>query len=257
MFSFFKKSPVIAQDNAVWIRECFAWALKNFDQQMFFQHTQLILTTNDFFPGRLASVHGMARAIFDNVVEYTGLSHWPFRLQEPEEFQQKTVPLLNLDCNQRQVRSENKVKLDPEHYLNISYNPPQINKPEDMAAGFAHIVAQHLVVQSQQLPPGGKEYFAEATEIVGIFMGFGVMFANSSYSFKGGCGSCNNPAANRQAVLTESDVVYALALFCLLKKIPNKLVAKQLKNYLRPVYIRAAKEIKAEPGGLAAMAHSD
>ena len=79
-------------------------------------------------------------------------------------------------------------------------------------------------------------------------MGFGVIFANTAYQFKGGCGSCNNASLNRQAALTEPETVYALALFCVLKKEPIKQVKGHLKSHLRKDFVNAYKSIAQSIG---------
>jgi hypothetical protein len=80
-------------------------------------------------------------------------------------------------------------------------------------------MTQHLVAQSQLVPIGGENYFAEATEIVAVFMGFGILMSNSAYTFRGSCGRCYNADANRHASLSEDKMIFALAIFCRLKGI--------------------------------------
>jgi len=53
-------------------------------------------------------------------------------------------------------------------------------------------------------------------------IGYGVLLANSAYTFGGGCGSCYNATANRQPALTKLENVFALALFYQLKGIGFK-----------------------------------
>ena len=74
-------------------------------------------------------------------------------------------------------------------------------------------------------------------------MGFGVVFANTAYQFKGGCGSCNNRNLNRQPALPELETVYALALFCVVKKVDIKPIKKELKSHLYKAFRQAHKEI--------------
>jgi hypothetical protein len=71
------------------------------------------------------------------------------------------------------------------------------------------------------------------------------MFANSAFTFRGGCGSCYNPSANRQAYLTELEATYALAIFTVLKEVPNSAVTKHLKKHLRGFFKSAVKDVRA------------
>lgn len=247
MFNLFKTEPLLEAESALWIYDTFEWALTHFDADEFFKRSRLIQPTNEFFPGRVDSVHAKAENIFQHTLKHCGLKHWPFALQEPQYFQNLPPQRLALDSVNRHSNDDNLPAITGHAPLLLSYNPQQTLKPEDLASSFAHGLAQHLVMQTQQLPPGGAEYFAEATEIVGVFMGFGVMFANSAYTFRGGCGSCYNASANRQATLSENEVVFALALYCRLKGISSNDASRHLKKYLKSPFKKAIKQIDAEP----------
>lgn len=247
MLNLFRPSPLLEADSAEWMFETFAWALTHFDRVEFFKRSRLIQPTNDFFPGRVDNVHAKAENIFQHSLNYAGLKHWPLTLQAPEHFQNTAPQPLRLEHVQRQSGDTLLPATASDEKLFLSYNPQQTLKPEDLASSFAHGFSQHLVMQSQQLPPGGADYFSEATEVVGIFMGFGIMFANSAYTFRGGCGSCYNGAANRQATLSENEVVFALALYCRLKGIATKDATRHLKNHLKGAYKKAIKQIDSQP----------
>lgn len=219
---FFRSKPLVDHVTAEWVFETFAWALQTFDAEEFFQRTQLIQPSNEFFPGRVASVEEKAANIFQHTQRYAGLNHWPLQLLSTQQLQ------ANPQC-----------QLPPA--------PQQTLKPEDMAASYAHVLAQHMVVQGRVLPPGGQALFAEASELLAGFMGFGVLLANSSYTIRGGCGSCYNAMANRQPALTEFDNVFVLALFCRLKNIDNKSATRYLKKHLHKPYKMALKQIDSFP----------
>ncbi|CED60461.1 Putative orphan protein [Moritella viscosa] len=251
MLNFFRSKPLIDDASCEWIFDTFSWALTHFDHQEFFLRTRLIQPTNDFFPGNIDSRHGMAETIFNHVVKYAGLSHWPLQLQAPQFFNGQPPALLYLSAVQRDSSAANTLPvLVAAQPLAMTYNPQQAAKPGDLASSYAHHLAQHVVAQSQQLPSGGDEYFNASTEIVAIFMGFGVMMANSAYTFRGGCGSCYNAQANRQATLSEDNVIFALALFCRLKGIPTGDATRNLKGYLKRNFKQALKQIDREPARL-------
>ena len=251
MLIIFRSKQLIDDASCEWMFDTFEWALTHFDPQEFFQRSQLIQPTNDFFPGNIDSRHGMAETIFDHVVKYAGLSHWPLQLQAPQSFSSQPLALLDLPVVQRNSSASNTLPaLIASQPLVITYNPQQASKPGDLASSYAHHLAQHIVAQSQQLPPGGAEYFNASTEIVAIFMGFGVMMANSAYTFRGGCGSCYNAQANRQASLSEDNAMFALALFCRLKGIPTGVATRNLKGYLKRNFKQALKQIDREPARL-------
>jgi len=250
MISLFKQRPLIEQASADWIFESFEWALRCFDRHEFFKRSRLIQPTNDFFAGNVVSVHNKAENIYRHTLNYAGLDHWPFKLQKPELYQAIPPHQLALLGVERDSVNRNLSVINSETPIYISYNPQQTLKPEDLSSTFAHAMAQHLVVQSQQFPPGGLEYFAEGTEVLAIFMGFGVMFANSAYTFRGGCGSCYNGQSNRQATLSEDEVIFSLALYCRLKQISTSEATRHLKKYLKNSFKRALKQIDSQKQSL-------
>jgi len=246
MFNLFKNSAILEASSAEWIFDTYAWALTYFDAEEFFQRSRLIQPSNEFFPGRVDSVEAKAHNIFQHTLNYTGLQHWPFVLHEPQRFQNCTPPLLELKKIQRQSSSA-QIAITTDATLDLTYNPQQTLKPGDLASSLAHAIAQHLVMQSRQLPPGGADYLIEATELIGIFMGFGVLFANSAYSFRGSCASCFNASANRQATLSEDEVIFALALYCRLKGIPKSAATGFLKSHLKAAFKKSNKQIDKHP----------
>jgi len=253
MLSFFRFKPLIDPNSAEWIITTFAWALKHFDRRDFFEHSQLVQPNNDFFPGRVSSVEEKADNIFAHTLRYAGLQHWPFELKPliarmTEEACQRPplvqTELASIVRHSGLEAGEQVAVLVTDTPLYVFYNPQQTLKPEDMAASYAQVIGQHLMIQSQQLPPGGADYFAEAAEIVAHMLGFGVLLSNSAYTFRGGCGSCYNAMANRQPALNELESVFTLALYCRLKQIDHKVALRHLKKHLHASFKRAAKQIE-------------
>ena len=244
MFSFFNNKPVLDKGSRDWLVETFSWAMNNFDSQYFYEHSVLVLPNNQFFPGRVDSVQGMAGLMFDKVKSYAGLKHWPTKLEDQNQCSLLQLPDLHLDANTRGVDVVANTGEPTEQYFVVPYNPQQINNPEAMIATYSHILAHYIGQMSEESPPGDAELWPQATEVVAIYLGFGLMFANSAFMFRGGCGSCGNPAAARQASLTEQQSTYALAIFAVLKSIPDTQVTKYLKKHLRSFYRKAAKEIR-------------
>lgn len=248
--SLFQPKPLIDQESANWIYDTFQWALNNFDREEFYKRSQLVQPNNQFFPGKVDSVHAMAGNIFKHTLNYSGLSHWPFQLQAPEQFEGLPPPRLALESKEAPLERNStnspskEASLTDQQPLYVSYKPQQTGKPEDLSSTYAHLLAQHVSIQKQLLPPGGQDYFTAGTEVLAIFMGFGVMFANSAFTYRGGCGSCYNAQANRQSTLSEDEATFALAMYCHLKEIPNKEATLHLKKHLKGNYKRAQAQVK-------------
>lgn len=249
MFSFFSRAAV-SSETADWIAECFSWAMQNFDVTRFREGTDLVLPNDKFFPKKVESPEAMAAYILERVSVFAGVADWPWRLVRPESFKLQAPPLLGLNPSVR-VDSDNNAYAVVDNFgqdLQVTFLREQTAKPQDLTASFAQAVAQHMLWQSQLTPPGGPEYFMQTAEVLAIFMGFGVMVTNSAYTFRGSCARCYNPRANRQASLSESECVYALALFADLKGVARDDILPYLKKYLRTAYKSAEKQLDKHPG---------
>lgn len=251
MFGLIKNKPLLNQTSTDWLFEAFGWSLRNFNANYFHTDTRLVLPTNEHFPGVVDSTDGMAKLIFEQVKHFAGVRHWPTLVIDHNQCPVMDLTPLMSHGVTRGVDVKGSVVKDQPQSLSIPYNPQQINNPEGMIASFAHILAYYMGQMSQVPPPGGADHWPEATELLAVFMGFGLMFANSAYTFKGGCGSCYNSSAVRQAALSENEATYALALFAVLKEIPNTAVSGHLKSHLRGFYKKAVKEIQTKQEALA------
>ena len=245
MFGLFQnRAPLLEEDLSQWLFDAFAWALENFEADLFYKETVLVLPNNQFFPGRVNSVDGMANLIFDRVKHYAGINHWPTRIADHSSCSLLPPPQVEIKGALRDPNGVPDETVPQELRLIIPYNPQQINNPEGMIATYAHTLAHYMGQMAQTPPPGGTEYWPHVTELLAIYLGFGLMFANSAFTHRGGCGSCYNPNTVRDAYLSEQEATYALAIFAVLKDIPNSSVTGHLKSHLRGVYKRAVKEIK-------------
>lgn len=242
MFGFGAK-PLLADGSAEWMQGAFAWAREHFDDEEFIQRSRLVQPSNRDFPGRVDSIHSMAETVFEHSQRYAGLQHWPFQLVAPESFRPEPPERLDIQEACRRNSSESLAAITAQKPIAISYNPQQTMKPEDLASTFAHIMAQHLLIQSGLEPYGGPEFFYESTEVIAVMMGFGVMLANSAYTFRGSCARCYNGQANRQATLSEAEAVFALALYCHQRGYDHKDATAYLKPYLKGSYKKAIRQI--------------
>ncbi len=243
LFGFLKNTPLLDDESVQWLFDSYAWSLKHFDAAIFFNETVLVLPTDEHFPGRENTVLGMANLILEQVKGYARLNHWPCRLIDASRYAITEVPQVTFEGARRGSQGLVPDTVDDANKLIIPFTPQQVGNPEALIASYAHALAHYLGTTANEPPPGGEAYWPQVTELLAVFMGFGVMMANSAYTFRGGCGSCYNPLANRSAFLSEGEMTYALAIFGVLKDIPDDDVLRHLKKHLRPVFKKAVREI--------------
>lgn len=234
-------NKLVADESAQWITECAQWIIAHFDQESFWQRTQLVTPDASYFPAKLNNQEEMAAYVLTRVTQLAGVADWPWVLQPAQRCSTGLPPLLEIDPR---YRHKNGV-VPPQvtgATLEVPFVVEQMQKPQDFVASTAHACAQHILWQSRLPVPGGPEFFQQTAEVLAVFLGFGIVMANSAYTFRGSCAKCYNPRANRQANLSESEAVFALALFCTIKSEHKKNVLKHLKPYLRGAYKVALRQ---------------
>lgn len=246
MLSIFKSKPLLATEEQNWVLDTFVWAFERFDGQYFLDKTEVILPNNHYFPDQVNSVFGMAQNVFNHVVNYAGMKNWPLKLVEPNQMQSVAFP--NWQFAPRLRGDDAKLINDSmnEQVIYVSYNPNQINQPQDLVASFAQTLALILIHHGRELPPGGEALLPQVSELIAGFLGFGVMLSNTAYQFKGGCGSCFNAYANRQAALPEPELIFNLALIAKLKGENKNKILPHLKPHLRGMFKKADKALSNE-----------
>jgi hypothetical protein len=249
----FTRTPPLDEPSTTWLFEAFGWALRNFDAQVFYRETVLVVPDNAHFPGRADNSHDMAGLIFAQVCRYAGMGHWPFRLSDPALCQLLPPPRIRIEGALRGAKGVAPTRVDDGNALRVAYDPALVGNPEALIAFFAHTLAQHLGSTAREAPPGGEENWPHLTEVLAVFLGFGLMFANSAFNYRPrSCGSCA-PAAERRNYLSQYDVTYALALFKVLKDIPDKAVTPHLKSSLRGFFRRSVRDVETRTGHLQAL----
>ena len=203
----FRARPKSFLDSArrEWQFAVFAWLLRNCGGYPKFTETPLVLPIDQHFPDRGMSGHAGVAALFRCVRDHAGMADWPCAV-EPKSDEARTT-----------VASDR---------IPVFRYDPDLLDPRAHIANFAHALARYLVETFEEPAPGGASLHEPAVELAAVFMGFGVFMANASIADTG-------------HDLNEGEVVHALAMFCLLRKLDPETVARHLNPHLRK-YLRLA-----------------
>ncbi|MCW8826904.1 MAG: hypothetical protein OQK78_10840 [Gammaproteobacteria bacterium] len=245
MFGLFNREPPLDEPSVEWLFDVYGWTLRNFGTDLFMDDTLLVLPTNRYFPGSESSVQGMAELILKQVKHYANISHWPTRVVDQNSCSLEQPAQLAITGALRGPEGVVDESVPDEQRLTITYDPALINSPEVMIASYAHTLAHYLGSMAEEEPPGDRDNWPHITEVLAVYMGFGVLFANSAFNVKiSSCGSCQGPVADRESFLSQYDITYALAIFCVLKGISAGEVKRHLKSSLRPYFKLCLKDLK-------------
>ncbi len=225
--------------------ETYAWALKHFNRQHFFESSQLITPSKTHFPDQADDHIALAEKILARVKSYAGMDNWPTQLIVRYDEEQPLLPAPHISITHQLRDNSSAIVVEGQgDSLPVYYHPAQTPEPNTLIATMARSLASPLVYLAPELPPGGKENIGPATDLVAIFMGFGLFMSNTAFNYSiGSCGSCKPRGVQMLGDLTEEQMTYATALFCALKGIPKQEVLPHLKSTLRPFFKRALKEV--------------
>jgi hypothetical protein len=221
----------------------------------------LILPTRAFFSAEALAGRANARAIFDEVRTLAGMADWPCELRpgaRERPIDAGNAHLLRHEgkpppCGTFQVKEG----LAGRHGL-ITYNPSMERDPAGLVATFAHELGHYLMATAATDPPGGWDLHELHTDLVAVYLGFGIFMANHARSFSHfSTESGSGWQANWRGYLSEQALVTATVIFQRLAGREPKEAAPHLKDYLVGVAKRAdrslAKQLPDLPTAVAAV----
>lgn len=251
MFGLFKVNSFIDSEAEEWIFSTFAWAFRNFGSNIFDNHTILVTPSNRHFPDKITDLEKGVVTVFQRVRTYAGMDGWRCKLtaQEPDADTHigGTLLIQNAPQNPAGTFSVNRGVDDTVEAV-ITFNPNLIKNPEAMVATFAHELAHYLAATSKEESPGGEDLHEHATDLLAVFMGFGIFQANSAFNFRQFSeGNIQGWSYQKMGYMTQMELVYALTIFCVLKGIDYAIVRRYLKEPLCKVYKKSLKLILSNP----------
>ena len=239
LFTFLKSKPPIDTDAKQWLFLQFNRLFDHLGTAHFNNEAVLVLPTPAFFPANENNAEQMAITTLEQVKIYCGMHQWPINISLAAD----RKPLPQLTFNNQFHGTDTIVTNDfsDNNRIDIKLDLKKFPKADTLVATLVQQLSAVLLAYTK-IKPSQQDYIA-VTELLGTFLGFGVMLANTSYQFRGGCGSCYQSGANRQTGLSEEEMIYSLAIFCQLKGIKNSIVLPHLKGYLKSVYKQSVKDM--------------
>lgn len=212
MLSRTRPKPFLDDTRREWQFETFVWLLRNGGGYPRFEATTLVLPVAAHFPDDGMSGNAAATALFRRVRDHAGMADWPCTVEpatrRPRGAAPGAIPV-------------------------IRYAPREA-EPMGLVPEFARSLAGYFVETFEDAPPGGEALLEPAIDLATVFMGFGVFLANAAVE-------------DARYALNEGELVHALAIFCLLRKLDPETVEPHLNPHLRK-YLRLAARDLAQYG---------
>jgi hypothetical protein len=219
-----------AEDEA-WQVETWAWFLKEFGDLAQLRQTPLVTPTRAFFPPTEATGEARAEHIFDCVRRLSGMEHWPCRLiAQPARAELRVGDVTALERISHPPAGT--FSLDGNGAV-ISYEPSSVADPLKLIATFSHELAHYRLSNLRREIPGGEEVHEYATDLMSVYLGFGLFQANSAFSYSQHQDVMSQGwRYSRMGYLGERGFVFALAVFLELKGLPSDEAKPFLKKHL-------------------------
>ncbi len=243
MLNLFRAKPILSDQDTEFQVATYKWLLKNFGGSDFYEATQLILPTEKFFPSKVETTDEAAIETFNTVKKYAGLQDWPCQLVAQEEnIEARVAPTVTIE--NAPMNPLGTFQVVDSNEITITYNPAIVSNPTQLVATYAHELAHYLTGSGWAEPPGGWDNWEFATDIAATFLGFGVFMANSAFNFQQFTDvDSQGWKYNRSGYLSETEHIFALAVFLKLKRLPMSLALPYLKPNLKKLLKKAAKQI--------------
>jgi hypothetical protein len=184
------------------------------------------------------------------------MEQWPCRLVAQEDDVSPVVDAITVIQNAPKGPAGTfSISGSQEPEVVITYNPAEVTRPQSLVATFAHELAHYLGKMAKCPPPGGEKNWEYATDVLAVFTGFGIFLANSAVEFQQFTSYDSQGWASRTlGYLSEFELVYCLALFCVLKDIPKDEVMPHLKRSLVAVYEDCLENLREKAAVVAELA---
>lgn len=238
----FNRKAIVDADTAAWHVENFAWMIRQFGGAPRLETTKLVLPASGYFISDGEQGHAFALRIFDQVKAYCGMADWEVDLVADDNPFADRAPLsLAMVAPQKHALGTFGVA---GNRVVISYVPALLKRPDHLIATLAHELAHYLLATSREAPPCEKDEKEFLTDLVAVYLGFGVFLANSRFRFEAlQDGPIQGWRIGRSGYLPEADLIFALALFLQAKALKPDPALHCLKPHLAAMLRRTMRDL--------------
>ncbi len=177
----FRERTFLDPDDEEWQIETWKWFLDKFGGIPDLKHSSLVLPTRQYFPPTDKTGHERAEFIFECVKHLARMPDWPCRLvAQPRRAELRVGDITTL----KPITHAPAGTFGFEgNEVVITYQPADIDNPGVLIATLAHELAHYLLLRWRTDIPGGDDVHELTTDLLTVYMGFGVFGASTAFNF--------------------------------------------------------------------------
>jgi hypothetical protein len=238
LFGLFKPKCPLPLHEWEWVLACIKWLDEEFPQpDMSTGAAALVTPTPENFPEIPKDMQQRATRLFARTKELAGLNDWPTELIGYNNISNAQLISPNFLGAYKWSDAAGTFQLIKDTHnswiARISYDYAQLNDPESFIATMAHELSHYLMSTAKRCPPGGWDLHELATDVMAVWLGFGIFLANNAKSFEG---ISNHDTQGWQVrtsgYLNERAILTVMALCLSLRGETTEEVTRHLKPYL-------------------------
>lgn len=222
----FGRAQFLDAEDETWHLDTWGWFLKSFGGLDRLRRSPMVKATAEFFPATEATGEARAAHIFERIKTLADMGDWPCTLLAQPERPRGHLGVGYLASEKGRPLGTFAVRGDE---VSISYDPASLERPVELVATFIHELAHYRLARLHEDGPGGHDMHEYATDLMTVFLGFGLFGANRAFNFKG---NRYGWESSQQGYLRERDWVFALAVFLSLRNETPQAVKNSLKSHL-------------------------
>ena len=242
------RRKLVDTEVAEWQFDWFAWLIDNFSTGAGLPDSRLYLPTDQEFLAPNGQLKTRAGRLFYVLKRQCGFNEGDIFDLEPQAGRPESV-LGGLAMVETQGQTAcGTYQLIPANYGRpreiIKYDAGLENNPAQLIATFAHELSHALHNRAAEPLDVEPELYELFTDLTAIYLGYGIFLANTRFEFSQFTNADTQGwQAQGAGYLPEADMVFATALFMVIKDIPMETALPYLKPRLQKMLKKAFRQL--------------
>lgn len=231
------------EGRALWLYQHYLWLEKHLPPKVEPAPARIVLATKEFFPDAYLHDHASAERAFHRVRDLIGLSDWPCRLEcgdDAGHAMQSDLRASGMLGETSRSGAAGLFSAAQGNEVVITYSSSLLQNPIGLVATFAHELCHYLLAAIAEEPPATWDALEPLTDLCAIAEGFGVFLCNAAFQFTQWTNYDQQGWSwQRSGYLSEEEIAFALAVFCVRNKVDASIIAKSIKPNANEIFCDA------------------